>query len=125
MSSVIAEIVYGHRVTGPDEAYPHIAERVTEILVGAGTPGLNLVDIFPIRKITFDAFSHRGLSSRFKSVMHLPEWFPGAWLIKYGNSAFAHSVQPVVTLLTIRNSTWRQRFDLNKSSFRLRHSIGL
>ena len=48
MSSVIAEIAYGHQVSGSDDSYPQIAERVTAILDGAGTPGLNLVDIFPM-----------------------------------------------------------------------------
>ena len=48
MSSILSEIAYGHHVSGPDDSFPHIAERVTEILDGSGTPGLNIVDIFPI-----------------------------------------------------------------------------
>ena len=82
---MIAEIAYGHKVLGPDEAYPQIAERVTEILVGSGTAGLNLVDIFPICMLDWLGLR---LNCTHKSslVMHLPEWFPGAWLIRYGNS---------------------------------------
>ncbi|KAJ3478808.1 hypothetical protein NLI96_g9500 [Meripilus lineatus] len=42
-------IAYGHRVASANDPYPKIAERVTEILFGAGTPGLNSVDILPIQ----------------------------------------------------------------------------
>lgn len=56
MSSVIADIAYGHRVASANDPYPKIAERVTEILFGAGTPGLNSVDILPIRELLQSPF---------------------------------------------------------------------
>ncbi|KAJ3481860.1 hypothetical protein NLI96_g7376 [Meripilus lineatus] len=49
VATVTAEIAYGHHVSSADDAYPKMSERVIDILIGAGIPGFNSVDMFPIQ----------------------------------------------------------------------------
>ncbi|KAJ6472441.1 cytochrome P450 [Mycena sanguinolenta] len=59
MSSIIAQIVAGHRVTSDNDPYLRISEMVYECMSKTGPPGSSPLDFFPV-------------------LQHFPSWFPGA-----------------------------------------------
>ncbi|EJT98941.1 cytochrome P450 [Dacryopinax primogenitus] len=59
VGSIISEVVYGHRLTGPDDEFLVTARKVLLIFERVIRPGAFIVDTLPFLK-------------------HLPDWFPGA-----------------------------------------------
>lgn len=47
VTSVIADVTYGHQVSGADDQHVHISNFVIEFSDTIGTQGANLLDIFP------------------------------------------------------------------------------
>ncbi|KAJ3487101.1 hypothetical protein NLI96_g3767 [Meripilus lineatus] len=58
-AGTIAEIAYGHTVTGLEDTYIHLSDKAAGATVEAGSPGSMLVDFIPI-------------------LRHWPTWLPGS-----------------------------------------------
>ncbi|KAJ3488109.1 hypothetical protein NLI96_g3080 [Meripilus lineatus] len=85
VTSVIADVTYGHQVSGADDQHVHISNFVIEFSDTIGTQGANLLDIFPFLK-------------------HLPAWVPGAWFIRYAQGTITIVGMSYVLLTSHFNS---------------------
>jgi len=56
ITSLLLHLVYGHRVSSTDDKYVRMSEAAVTGTVEAGTPGSQVVDFFPARKLCFFFF---------------------------------------------------------------------
>ena len=52
ISSLLLHLVYGHRVISTDDKYVRMSEAAVTGTAEAGTPGSQVVDLFPARKFS-------------------------------------------------------------------------
>ena len=88
ISSLLLHLVYGHHVSSTDDKYVRLSEAAVSGTAGGGTPGSQVVDLFPARKLSSFSFffllcSALQLNAPSLSVKYIPAWLPGMAFKRY------------------------------------------
>jgi hypothetical protein len=86
ITCLLLDLVYGHRVSSTDDKYVRMSEAAVTGTAEAGTPGSQVVDLFPARKLSFFCLLYSSfalpcsvlqLKTPSFSVKYIPAWLPG------------------------------------------------
>jgi hypothetical protein len=86
ITSLLLHSFYGHHVSSTDDKYVRISEAALTGAAEVGTPGSQVVDFFPARKLSFFCLLYSSfvppcsvlqLKAPSLSVKYIPAWLPG------------------------------------------------
>jgi hypothetical protein len=96
VTTIIIEVVYGHRITTDDDPYLKLANDALHHAIPSGSiRGGCAVDFFPICTLPLDFAAVVELELTVCPVVrHFPSWFPGAYYV-----GRAREVRPMIDRL--------------------------